>query len=46
MDIAVKFIKADEHYNNVLVVGAYAMSKYLQEKDKKTITLFADGAGA
>ncbi|MBQ4913641.1 ketoacyl-ACP synthase III [Maribacter sp. MMG018] len=32
--------------NNVLVVGAYAMSKYLNKTDKKTVTLFADGAGA
>lgn len=32
--------------NNVLVVGAYAMSKYLDQTDKKTVTLFADGAGA
>jgi len=31
---------------NVLVVGAYAMSKYLDKTDKKTVTLFADGAGA
>lgn len=45
-DTAVKFIKADEQYNKVLVVGAYAMSKYLDLYDKKTVTLFADGAGA
>ena len=32
--------------DNVLVVGAYAMSKYLDKTDKKTVTLFADGAGA
>ncbi len=46
LDTAHKFIKSDEQYNNVLVVGAYAMSKYLDLKDKKTVTLFADGAGA
>lgn len=40
------FIKADERYQYVLVVGAYAMSKYLNLQDKKTVTLFADGAGA
>ncbi|GMU87243.1 MAG: 3-oxoacyl-[acyl-carrier-protein] synthase 3 [Ignavibacteriales bacterium] len=45
-DTAVKFIKADEQYNKVLVIGAYAMSKYLDLSDKKTVTLFADGAGA
>ena len=30
----------------MLVVGAYAMSKYLDYSDKKTATIFADGAGA
>ncbi len=46
MDTAAKFIRADEKYNNILVIGAYAMSKYLDLTDKKTVTLFADGAGA
>ena len=31
-------------YRHVLVIGAYAMSKYLDLDDKKTVTLFADGA--
>lgn len=31
---------------NALVIGAYGMSKYLDKTDKKTVTLFADGAGA
>lgn len=46
LDVASKFIIADERYKNILVVGAYAMSKYLDLTDKKTVTLFADGAGA
>ncbi|MFN4080412.1 MAG: 3-oxoacyl-ACP synthase III family protein [Saprospiraceae bacterium] len=46
LDIAAKYIQADPHYNKVLVVGGYAMSKYLNLEDKKTVTLFADGAGA
>lgn len=46
LDIASKYIRADEKYNNILVVGAYNMSKYLNMTDKKTVTLFADGAGA
>ncbi len=29
-----------------LVIGGYAMSKFLNKQDKKTVTLFADGAGA
>lgn len=46
VDTANKFIKADENYDYALVIGAYAMSKYLDHTDKKTVTLFADGAGA
>lgn len=46
LDIGAKYIKADDHYQYVLVIGAYAMSKHLNMEDKKTVTLFADGAGA
>lgn len=46
LDTASKFIQADDQYTYVLVLGAYAMSKYLNKEDKKTVTLFADGAGA
>lgn len=46
LDIGAKYIRADEHYQHILIVGAYAMSKYLNQTDKKTVTLFADGAGA
>ncbi|HEX6648930.1 MAG TPA: ketoacyl-ACP synthase III [Pyrinomonadaceae bacterium] len=46
LDTASKFIIADAAYRNVLVVGAYAISKFLDWHDKKTATIFADGAGA
>ena len=46
LDTAWKYIRADDRYNRVLVVGAYAMSKFVDSKDKKTSTIFADGAGA
>lgn len=46
LDTGSKYIQADENYRYVLIVGAYAMSKYLNMADKKTVTLFADGAGA
>jgi 3-oxoacyl-[acyl-carrier-protein] synthase-3 len=46
LDTAWKYIRADERYNRVLVVGAYAMSKFVDPHDKKTSTIFADGAGA
>lgn len=44
VDMGAKYIRADEQYERVLVIGAYAMSKYLDPTDKKTVTLFADGA--
>lgn len=46
LDIGSKYIRSDEQYEYVLIIGAYAMSKYLNLDDKKTVTLFADGAGA
>jgi 3-oxoacyl-[acyl-carrier-protein] synthase-3 len=46
LDVASKYIIADDQYQNILVIGAYNMSKYLNKQDKKTVTLFADGAGA
>ena len=46
LDVASKYIRTDVRYNHVLVIGAYAMSKFLNKADKKTVTLFADGAGA
>ena len=46
LDVGSKYIQTDDQYHKVLVVGAYAMSKYLDKMDKKTANLFADGAGA
>ncbi len=46
LDVAWKYLRADERYRRVLVVGAYAMSKFLDPADKTTVTIFADGAGA
>jgi 3-oxoacyl-[acyl-carrier-protein] synthase-3 len=46
LDVASKYIRSDENYQHILVIGAYNMSKYLNLQDKKTVTLFADGAGA
>ncbi|HKG95863.1 MAG TPA: ketoacyl-ACP synthase III [Gemmatimonadaceae bacterium] len=46
LDVAWKYVRADERYSRVLVVGAYAMSKFVDYRDKKTSTIFADGAGA
>jgi len=46
LDMAAKYIAADEQYSTILVVGAYAMSRWLNLDDYKIATLFADGAGA
>jgi len=46
LDVGAKYIRSDANYNNVLVIGSYAMSKHLNKSDKKTVTLFADGAAA
>lgn len=46
LDAAMKYIIADKNYKNVLVVGVYAMTKFLDWTEKKTATIFADGAGA
>lgn len=45
-DTACKYIIADKHYKNILVIGVYAMTKFLDWTEKKTATIFADGAGA
>jgi 3-oxoacyl-[acyl-carrier-protein] synthase-3 len=44
--IGSKFIATEPQYDNVLVIGAYAMSKFINWNDFKTATVFADGAGA
>ena len=46
LDMASKYIAVDAQYRNILVVGAYAMTKWLNFDDYKIATLFADGAGA
>lgn len=46
LDMAGKYIAADPQYKNILVVGAYGMTKYINWDDFKIATLFADGAGA
>ncbi len=46
LDVGTKYIRTDERYQYVLIIGAYTMSKYLDMSDKKTVTIFADGAGA
>lgn len=44
--LANSLMMAEERYKKVMVMGAYGMSRFLNPDDKKTVTLFADGAGA
>lgn len=46
LDVAQRMMKTDNQFKYVLVVGAYAMSKWLNFDDYKIASLFADGAGA
>ncbi len=46
LDMAAKYIQADNRYQNILVVGAYGMTRYLDWDDYKIASMFADGAGA
>ncbi len=46
LDMGAKFIASDDQYRRVLVIGAYGMSRFVDWSDKRTCTLFADGAGA
>lgn len=46
LDLAAKYLVADPRLNRILVIAAYAMTKYVDSSDKKTVTIFADGAGA
>lgn len=46
LDMGAKNIATDPTIKTVVVIGAYAMSRFIDFTDKKTCTLFADGAGA
>jgi 3-oxoacyl-[acyl-carrier-protein] synthase-3 len=46
LDTAARFIATDDDLNNILVVGAYGMTRFVDYSDHYTCTLFADGAGA
>lgn len=46
VDQAAASLQARPGRRHALVIGAYGMSRFLNPDDKKTVTLFADGAGA
>lgn len=45
LDLAARRIMTDQTIRYIVVAGAYAMSRFLDMRDKYTATLFADGAG-
>ena len=46
LDVAARRVITEPEDTTILVIGAYGMSRFLDGNDKKTATLFADGAGA
>lgn len=46
MDLAARYLATEPGMRHVLVGGGYAMTRFLDWSDKKTATLFADGAAA
>jgi 3-oxoacyl-[acyl-carrier-protein] synthase III len=46
LDQGARYLATEPDFKYVLVAGGYGMSRFLDWKDKKTATLFADGAGA
>ena len=46
LDVGSRYVKTDSSINNVLVIGAYGMSKFIDWTDHYTCTMFADGASA
>ena len=46
LDVGSRYIQTDKTIDNVLVLGAYGMTRFVDWSDHYTCTLFADGAGA
>jgi 3-oxoacyl-[acyl-carrier-protein] synthase-3 len=46
LDQGARYLATEPDYRYILVAGGYGMSRFLDWHDKKTATLFADGAGA
>ncbi|MEM9454832.1 MAG: ketoacyl-ACP synthase III [Myxococcota bacterium] len=46
MDLAARYLATEPRMRHILVCGGYGMTRFLDWKDKKTATIFADGAGA
>jgi 3-oxoacyl-[acyl-carrier-protein] synthase-3 len=46
LDIGSRYIQTDQTIRNVMVIGAYGMTRFVDWTNHYTCTLFSDGAGA
>ncbi|MCA9705077.1 MAG: ketoacyl-ACP synthase III [Myxococcales bacterium] len=46
LDLGARYLATEPGMRHVLVCGGYGMTRFLDWSDKRTATLFADGAGA
>jgi 3-oxoacyl-[acyl-carrier-protein] synthase-3 len=46
LDIATRYLLTEERFNRAMIIGTYAMTKFLNWDDKVTAPMFSDGAGA
>jgi 3-oxoacyl-[acyl-carrier-protein] synthase-3 len=46
LDQGARYLMTESDFRYILVAGGYGMSRFLDFHDKRTATLFADGAGA
>lgn len=46
LDVASRMIGFNEQYNNILIIGVYNMSKFLDWTNERVAPMFADGGGA
>lgn len=46
LDVGTRYLLTEDSMNKVLIIGTYAMTKFLNWQDKITAPMFSDGAGA
>jgi 3-oxoacyl-[acyl-carrier-protein] synthase III len=44
LDIATRYLLTEERFNRAMIIGTYAMTKFLNWDDKVTAPMFSDGA--
>lgn len=46
LDVGTRYLLTEDSMNKALIIGTYAMTKFLNWQDKITAPMFSDGAGA